>query len=152
MPENTHRPCVAIVVVRKGEHAPWEILIVHKPRRNDAWQIPQGGIEEGESVREAGRRELAEETGIILPPRHRIILKPHRYQYDYPEGFLRSQKPKYRGQKLIFVTTIVPPETAVRVDNRELDAFLWVTPGELPKYLKRTRYRKVVERVVASAA
>ena len=125
-----------------------KVLLVHKPRKNDAWQVPQGGIEEGETPEAAAARELLEETGIALtePP----VLCPQFYQYDYPEGFKRAKKPKYAGQHLAFVTALVPPETVVTVDKRELDTFKWVTPAEIGKYLKRKNYLKVVEKVILS--
>ena len=59
-----YRPCVGLIVT-KGDGR------VFAGRRNDlspndpaAWQLPQGGIDEGEETVAAGLRELEEETGI----------------------------------------------------------------------------------------
>jgi putative (di)nucleoside polyphosphate hydrolase len=147
MNKATHRPCVSIIITRKNEGGDREVLLVHKPRKNDAWQIPQGGIEEGESIAEAAARELSEETGIHVPP-EAFSLQTETYQYDYPEGFKRSQKPKYKGQHLSFVTAEIDARVHVKIDGRELDAFLWVPPQGLQKYLKRKNYRGVVERLI----
>jgi putative (di)nucleoside polyphosphate hydrolase len=139
---NNYRQCVSIVILNtKGD-----VLLVHKPRKNDSWQIPQGGIEEGETAIEAGKRELQEETNIVL--KEDPTLCTQFYQYDYPEGFIRAEKPKYDGQHLQFVFSLVPKDTEVIVDQRELDAFKWVKPNKMKKYLKRADYRKVVEEVV----
>ena len=144
---STHRACVSMILLREVENGETEVLIVHKPRKRDAWQIPQGGIEEGETVMEAAKRELQEETSITL---HEDPLPSKEfYQYDYPAGFKKSQKPKYNGQHLTFVVAKVPRETAVIVDKRELDAFKWIHPRELPKYLRRENYRRVVEAAIA---
>lgn len=138
----THRPCVSVVVMNPEG----KVLLVHKPRKRDAWQIPQGGVEEGESLDEAVRRELREETGIEL--HEPLTISQHHYQYDYPASFMKWEKPKYAGQHLTFIVTTVPRETLVKVDQRELDTFLWIKPSDLGKYLKRKEYLEVVQRVI----
>jgi len=143
--KNPHRQCVSIIVL----NAKGDVLIVHKPRKNDAWQIPQGGIEEGENAIEAGKRELLEETNINL--KEDPVLCSQFYQYDYPEGFKRAEKPKYEGQNLQFVATHVPDDTIVKVDQRELNDFKWIKPDELKKYLNRRDYREIVEEVIKSS-
>ena len=59
--ERPYRPCVGIMVFNNNG-------LVFSGKRidnpNNAWQLPQGGIDEGETVVEAGYRELMEETSI----------------------------------------------------------------------------------------
>lgn len=150
----THRPCVSIALLNPEGN----VLLVHKPRKHDAWQIPQGGIEpfdfaqgkEGESVKEAARRELREETGIELHTP--LTVSRHSYQYDYPQGFIRAKKPRFAGQHLTFVAATVPHDTPVKVDQRELDTYQWVSPSDLGKYLKRKEYLEVVQKVIQECA
>lgn len=147
----SYRPCVSVLVIRDDG----KVLLVHKPRKRDAWQLPQGGIEpfdagaqgkEGESLERAARRELREETGIELTSP--LTVSSHHYQYDYPPGFVRAKKPRYAGQHLTFVTATVLPGTVVKVDQRELDTYRWVAPKDLGKYLKREEYLEVVKKVI----
>jgi putative (di)nucleoside polyphosphate hydrolase len=142
----THRPCVSVVVLRPSTDNAYEVLLVHKPRKHDAWQVPQGGIEEGESTIQAGKRELMEETNIHLTSE--INICPQVYLYDYPKSFIRFQKPRYAGQHLTFVTAYVPRNTVVTVDKQELDDFRWVNTKKIRRYLKRWKYRKVVESAI----
>jgi putative (di)nucleoside polyphosphate hydrolase len=158
MNPHTHRPCVSVAVFNPEGR----ILLVHKPRKRDAWQLPQGGIEpfdsvypehsrgaqgkEGESLEAAAKRELREETGIEL--RAPLTISQYHYQYDYPPGFIRAKKPRFAGQHLAFVAATVPRETPVKVDQRELDTYRWVHPAELGKYLKRKEYLELVKKVI----
>lgn len=125
------------------------MLIVHKPRRRDSWQIPQGGVESGETVEEGGKRELLEETNIHATG---ILLEtPFSYTYNYPASFKKKEKPLYDGQKLVFLATALPQNARVRVDQKELDDFAWVSPKNVKRYLKRKDYRIIVDDAIVWA-
>ena len=56
-----YRPCVGVMLVNdQGE----VFVGQRRDRDQDAWQMPQGGIDPGETPQEAALRELEEETGI----------------------------------------------------------------------------------------
>ena len=69
-----------------------------KDNPNDKWQMPQGGVDEGEDYITAMKRELKEETGI---ENIKIIKEIEKiYQYELPENLIGNiWKGKYRGQK-----------------------------------------------------
>ena len=145
-----YRSCVSMLILRPSENGSHhEVLLVHKPRKNDAWQLPQGGVEKRETLLGAASRELREETGILASPQA-FQKTRFSYQYDYPIGFVRSQKPPYGGQKLTITLLYVPHHTKIKVDKRELDSFRWIRPNQLKKYLKRVAYRRVVEQTIRS--
>ena len=90
-----YRPCVGIMMFnREGR--------VFVGRRIDqsveAWQMPQGGIDEGEEPRDAALRELQEEIGT----RNAEILREHPgwLHYDLPEHLIGvALQGRYRGQR-----------------------------------------------------
>ena len=89
------RTGVGIIVLNKQNK-----IFVGKRKDNpgDKWQMPQGGVDEGEDYIAAMRRELLEETSIqnieIIKEIEKI------YQYELPENLVGIiWKGKYRGQK-----------------------------------------------------
>ncbi len=64
------------------------------------WQMPQGGIDKGESAKHAAKRELEEETGIsphLISPLGKI---DSWLTYDFPAGFTGSKRAQgWHGQK-----------------------------------------------------
>lgn len=123
------------------------VLLVHKPRKRDAWQIPQGGIEAGETQVEAAFRELQEETGLKLSGD--VHVSPHTYSYDFPPEFVRRHNPVNAGQKLCFVVIEADADVEVTVDENEVDSYFWVLPEQLPTYLERQAYLEVIQKVLA---
>ena len=88
-----YRPNVGIIICNNKNKVLWA-----KRADEDAWQFPQGGINEGESVKDAMYRELMEEVG--LSPGHvKIIAQTKDWlRYDVPKQWLRRDGyKKYKG-------------------------------------------------------
>ena len=62
-----YRPCVGVMLVNSSGRVFVGRRIDNK--EGDWWQMPQGGVDEGEDLEEAALRELAEETGVTATPR-----------------------------------------------------------------------------------
>lgn len=134
------------VLKRKGI---FQILLLHKPRKRDAWQLPQGGREEGETTGQAALRELCEEAGI----RTATLLGPSQevYQYDFPPSYRRFRPDHVKGQRIEFIVAHVPTEISVYVDRKEVDRFIWAYPEQLRLYVKRKEYLALIRRVYEEA-
>jgi len=141
-----YRSAVAVLVLKKDLDGLFRILLVHKPRKSDAWQLPQGGIEDGETPEVAALRELKEEAGLSLSVP--VSMSVHTYCYDFPPEFLARHNPVNDGQKLCFVALEAPSDAAVKVDNDEVDQFRWVLPEELMTYNGRKEYVEVILKVL----
>ena len=118
---------------------------------DEAWQMPQGGIDKGEDPWATALRELEEETGI--PPHHveRIADCPERLKYDLPKD-LRGKlwKGKYRGQlQDWYLCRFLGRETDIDIATKhpEFNDWKWVAPAELPDLIvpfKRDLYRRLL--------
>ena len=125
----TYRPNVGIMLINdKGE-----ILIGERNDIPGAWQMPQGGIEEGEDIIAAARRELCEEAGVSPALTDFVKRTDDWIYYDYPDNVSEVHK-KHRGQKQIWVLLKfkgkdkdITPDTA----EPEFLAFKWASPKEV---------------------
>ena len=119
----------------------------------NAWQFPQGGIDEHESPEEAMYRELYEETG--LSPEHVELMgcTQRWLRYDLPDRYVRRhQKPLCIGQKQIwFMLKMVCEEGCVNLamtNHPEFDHWRWVNywlPVRKVIYFKRRVYREALK-------
>jgi putative (di)nucleoside polyphosphate hydrolase len=134
-----YRNAVSVLVLKGKE---LEILLVHKPRVRDAWQLPQGGVEEGETDEVAALRELKEETGLDLKPVRYVSRQT--YSYDFPPDYIERFHPVNTGQRLSFVVVEAASENQVKVDNREINDFKWVTKERLKDFIQRKEYLDIV--------
>jgi putative (di)nucleoside polyphosphate hydrolase len=117
------------------------------------WQMPQGGMDEGEEPEAAARRELFEETGVRSIS---IIARTKGWLfYDLPEELIGvAWEGRFRGQKQIWIAArFEGQESEIDLASREehepeFDAWQWVRVEELPSLIvpfKRAVYERVVE-------
>ena len=105
-----------------------------KDNPGDKWQMPQGGVDEGEDFVSAMKRELLEETSI---QNIKIIKEIDKiYQYELPENLVGViWKGKYRGQKQKwFITRFLGEEKEINLNTKQAEFidWKWIEPKLLP--------------------
>jgi putative (di)nucleoside polyphosphate hydrolase len=123
---------------------------IDMPAGLPAWQMPQGGIDPGETPREAALRELAEEAGT---DRAEIVAESRvLHRYDLPVEIAgRMWGGRFRGQKQLWFAMRFLGEDSdidIAMPQAEFDAWKWVAPGALPDLIvpfKRAIYIAVLD-------
>ena len=115
----------------------------------DKWQMPQGGVDQNESLLVAMKRELEEETSI----KKIVILKEfnHWLEYELPENLIgKIWKGKYRGQKQKwFIVKFIGNDNEININTKypEFIEWKWIEMDLLPDLIvkfKKQLYEKVL--------
>ena len=116
----------------------------------EAWQMPQGGVEEGETPREAALRELQEELGTC---KAEIIAETKTwFRYDLPTEFLDgSRHGRWRGQQQKWFLMLFRGQDSdidIATKYPEFSQWQWVTTERLIELIvpfKRQLYLRVLQ-------
>ena len=143
-----YRPNVGLVLIADDRR----IFAGRRANMPDAWQMPQGGVDRGETPVEAACRELGEEVGT----RRALLLRESSdwLPYDVPAGLQpASWKGRWRGQAqkwfaLAFTGTDSDIDIAHDGDNAEFTAWQWMAARDLVEQIvpfKRAVYRAALK-------
>jgi putative (di)nucleoside polyphosphate hydrolase len=118
----------------------------------EAWQMPQGGMDPGERPRETALRELEEETGIA-PDKVEFLAESRDWlRYDVPPELVgKVWKGRYRGQEQKWFAarfTGVDADVNIATEHPEFRAWRWLSPSALPDAIvpfKIALYERVLE-------
>jgi putative (di)nucleoside polyphosphate hydrolase len=144
-----YRPCVGVVLMNRDG-------AVFVGQRIDsqvaAWQMPQGGIDQGEDPRDAALRELWEETGVVAE-KVRILAESRKWlPYELPYDLVpKLWKGRYRGQQqkwFLFEFEGTDADINIEMDHQEFSEWRWLPAAELVENIvpfKRDVYEAVVQ-------
>ena len=142
-----YRPNVGIIIINDEK----KVLLAKRLNEN-AWQFPQGGINDKESTEDAMYRELKEEVGLSHD--HILVIEKTKgwLRYDVPKNWIRNNsQQKYRGQKQVwFLLKFVGEDTDIFLRNTtkpEFDNWKWVsywTPLKEVIDFKKSVYKKAL--------
>lgn len=143
-----YRPCAGVVLI----NAEGLIFAGQRIDMPGAWQMPQGGLDAGETPREAALRELAEETGVAPDLVEVLAETPGWVHYDLPPE-LRGKvwKGRFGGQKQKWVLLrFLGADADIRIatEHPEFDRWQWMPAQELLANIvpfKRDVYAEVLE-------
>ena len=143
-----YRPNVAAIILSSTYPSEYRFFIAHRTDIKGAWQFPQGGIDEGESPRDALLRELEEEIGTNDVE---IISEcPEWVQYDFPNTMPKKMYKGYDGQRQKYFLVRIKDESKINLqtDIPEFDKYQFVSIDEIFQYVtyfKRDTYKKILD-------
>ena len=140
---------VGVIIFNKNKK-----IFVGKRKDNpvDKWQMPQGGVDDGEDYFSAMKRELEEETSII----NIKILKELEgfFEYELPKNLIGIiWKGRFRGQKQKwFIAEYLGEDSEINLNtkNPEFIEWKWISPNELPNVIvdfKKNMYNKLLIKI-----
>ncbi|MHA6264709.1 RNA pyrophosphohydrolase [Arenibacterium sp. CAU 1754] len=143
-----YRPCVGVMLMNKDGHV---FVGQRLDRDTEAWQMPQGGVDEGEDPQDAALRELWEETGVTGDLVEYVGETEGWLPYDLPHDLVPNiWKGRYRGQEqkwFLLRFTGTDDQVKIETDHPEFSEWRWQPVDELVDKIvpfKRAVYARVV--------
>ena len=143
-----YRNNVCCVLFKKDKY----LLVQLVGWNHNWWKFPQGGIEEGETVSDAVKRELFEELNIINIRFIKIF--DYNNKYDWTESIILKHNSKWRGQSQTFcLVEFIGNESEIKLDKKEIKKSRWVTKKKLLNLIDNIskfngNYKTIIQRVV----
>ena len=143
-----YRPCAGVMLL----NSEGKVFVGQRIDTTvEAWQMPQGGIDDGEDAEAAAIRELGEEIGVTPDKVALIAVAPGEFYYDLPPELVgQVWKGKWRGQRqrwFLFRFLGEDYDINIATAHPEFSTWRWADPADLPDIIvpfKRALYEDVL--------
>ncbi len=146
MKDLPYRPCVGILLLNSAKR----IFTAERIDMPGAWQMPQGGVDAGEGLKEAALRELTEETSIPASGVTILAQTQDWIRYDLPDHLIgKAWGGRFKGQKQHwFLMRFNGDDSQINLltEHPEFSRWKWSTQDELISEIvpfKRAVYQQV---------
>ncbi|UAT42796.1 RNA pyrophosphohydrolase [Anaplasmataceae bacterium AB001_6] len=146
-----YRKNVGIVLFNKDNY----VFVGQRIDHKNIWQMPQGGVESGETLEEAAFREISEEVGLERDKVQLIACSDRSFRYEIPKDSISRKKfidrDKYIGQEqnwLLFKFLGRDEDINIMREPREFRAWCWVhhlKVNDISTAFKRVVYEEVLQ-------
>ncbi len=117
-----------------------EVLLCHSRKWRDYYTIPGGHIELGERIEEALKREVKEEVGLDVEPVRLLLMQEAIYSEEF-----------HKRRHFIFLDYLCESKsTEVRIDNQEIQSYIWVKPRRALEKRVDTFTKRLLEKYLAT--
>lgn len=142
----SYRPNVAAVILSSAYPFKCEIFVARRVDLSDVWQFPQGGIDEGESPKDALLRELKEEIGT---DKVEIVAEyPQWLSYDFPSNAKTKMYPfDGQTQRYFLVRLAAGARVNLNTKHPEFSEYKFISVSEAMggiNHFKKPIYNKVL--------
>ncbi len=132
-------------VICKRENNEVKFLLVYS-KRNNEWGFAKGHIEKGETAIEAAKREILEETGLVL--KKEDFIKDFCFTDTYKiKGTLPSTKDRIVNKKAIYYLGVVKSncDNTTKKEDEEIGKIKWMTFDEAISCLKYEKQKEMLK-------
>jgi 8-oxo-dGTP pyrophosphatase MutT (NUDIX family) len=136
----------AVVVNDNGEF----LLVRPHGYRDGEWTLAGGGVEQGETVHQAMRREIAEELGVALEEDLEQLPVGNRFIYSAEHKAKRALD--HDGQDASMFLVRLPSEVAIAMQAEEIAEVRWFSRDEALRAFPVRKQREVFEACLAALA
>ena len=136
---------VAIGVVFRKFPDGIKFLLLRRCHERAWWEFPKGGIELGETAKQAALREVREESGL----KRLTVVKQVRgvIIYNYPKGYAKKHGYSGTTQKAFLIESV---SGNIKLEKHSFNGFAWLDAKDAVRRLKWDNQRKLLGRAVNS--
>ncbi|MBI2085001.1 MAG: NUDIX domain-containing protein [Candidatus Aenigmarchaeota archaeon] len=134
---------VAIGVVFRKFPEGIKFILLRRRYGKNWWEFPKGGVELGETVKQAAIREVSEETGL---KRLKVVKRINgAIIYNYPKEYARKHGYAGTEQKAFLIESLGGD---VRLETHSFNKFAWLSGKDAIKRLKWDNQRNLLRRIL----